>query len=90
MSGYVYRPIFPIVQRQRERKGGTDTRRADCGEIAAQQTRELATDRQPQPCPTILPRRAVIRLLKFPKEATHCFGANADAGVGDGDDKVAG
>ena len=55
-----------------------------------EQVRQFAADRQAQPCAAVLAGGAAVGLLKFTKKPAQRFVTDADAGVGDGDDKMRG
>ncbi len=77
-----------VVLRQEERERAADAGRAGQVDLAAEQARELAADRQPEAGAAVLPAGARIGLLEGFEDDLLLVDRNADAGVGhlEGDD----
>ena len=69
--------------RQIEGEGAADALLAFDIELAAQQARDLAADRQPQPGAAVAPRGAGVGLLERFEDQLLLVGRDADAGVAD-------
>jgi hypothetical protein len=71
------------VERQIQGKGATEPGSAPQLDFAAQEIRKLAADRQAQPCSTVIPASARIRLFKGFEYELLLLGRDADTGIGD-------
>jgi hypothetical protein len=70
-----------ISQRQKQREGTATARNAAQTDLAPEQVRQLARDRQPQARAAVLTRRTGIRLLERLEDDALLLGRDADAGV---------
>jgi hypothetical protein len=74
-----------LHDRQEQRERAAFTRRADEPNLAAEQLRQLAADRQPKSRAAVLARRRAVGLLERLENDLLLVGGNADARIGDGE-----
>ena len=70
--------------RNNQGKGAAFTGRAVQGQLAAQQMRQIARDRQPQPCAAVLAVGTAVGLAEGIKDQSLLVRRDANAGVADG------
>ena len=77
--------LLAIDGRQEERECASHASLAFECEVTAQQLRDLAADRQPQPGSAVAPAGGAVRLLEGLENGAMFLGRNADAGVRHGE-----
>src|SRR5205823_11661011 len=70
-----------IIARQIKRERAADARRADESDFAAEQTRELAADRETKSRTAVFAARAAVGLLERLEDDLLLVGRDADAGI---------
>src|SRR2546426_1171598 len=81
ISGSAFRAASTAHSRQPEGEGGPSAQGTLDTDVAPHHLAEAAADRQPQPCPAVLPRGRSVGLGKGLKQLVRLFGSHANPGI---------